>query len=208
MKNKVAILGGTFDPIHNGHIGIAHNIIKQGLVDSVIYLPASTPPHKRNQQITNANLRLKMVKSVVDEKTAVSDFEISHPERISYSEQTMNELRSIYPDDQLYFFMGMDSLCSLHHWRNFIQFIENNQFIVYTRIGDEIPSHALLTSNFNNRPDLADKMLKSITTLPNFDISSSQIRQAVSQREPIDQLVPPSVRKIIENNNLYQNTKN
>lgn len=203
MKNRVAILGGTFDPIHNGHIGIAHNIIEKGLVDSVIYLPASTPPHKQNLQITSPTLRLKMIESIVDKGTAVSDFEISHPNRISYSEQTMKALSTIYPHDELYFFMGMDSLLSLHLWRNFIKFIEDNQFIVYTRTGDKLPTLTTLTQNFENRVELAEKMLGSITQLPNFDISSTQIRLAISQSKSISDLAPCSVIKIIEENKLY-----
>ena len=204
MKNKVAILGGTFDPIHNGHIGIAENIIKKGLVDEVIYLPAAIPPHKRKQQITDASLRLEMIQAVVNQKTTVSDYEIKKSDRVSYSEQTMNELREIYPDSELFFFMGMDSLLSLHKWRNFIPFIENNQFIVYTRSGDKWPTKAALASNFMGRNDLAEKMLQSITQLPNFDISSSQIREAVSQSKPINTLVPTKVSEIITKHKLYQ----
>ena len=204
MKSRVAILGGTFDPIHNGHIGIAHNIIEKELVNSVIYLPAAIPPHKRNQHITNSQLRLEMIESVIDAKTAVSDYEIARPDRISFSEQTMNELRELHPESELYFFMGMDSLLSLHSWRNFIKFIENNQFIVYTRSGDQLPTKQQLTKNFNNRSDLAEKMIASITELPNFDISSTQIRLAVEHSKPINQLVPDSVAQIIKANKLYQ----
>ena len=208
MRNKVAILGGTFDPIHNGHIGIAHNIIKKGLVDSVIYLPAAIPPHKRNNQITNANLRLEMIQAVLDQTTTVSSHEISNPDRVSYSEQTMQELRKIYPNSELYFFMGMDSLLSLHKWRNFIPFIENNQFIVYTRSGDQLPELTTLAQNFDHRTDLAKKMLESITELPNFDISSTQIRNAVAQVKPIENLVPAKVLEIIKKHNLYTEPKN
>jgi nicotinate-nucleotide adenylyltransferase len=204
MKNKIAILGGTFDPIHNGHIGIAHQIIKKKLVDQVIYLPAAIPPHKQGKKITNSVLRLKMIQSVLDDQTTVSDFEIQQTTRISYSEQTMNQLREIYSDSILYFFMGMDSLRSLHHWRNFITFIENNQFIVYTRKHEVRPTLQQLTENFNQRQDLAQKMLLSITELPNFDISSTQIREAIRMEQSIDNLVPQSVQALIIENQLYK----
>ncbi len=204
MKSKVAVLGGTFDPIHLGHLGIAQEIIAKGIVDKVLLLPASTPPHKLGKLITSSRLRVEMIESTLSSDMELCRYEIDNGQHTSYSEQTMKALKCLYPNYELLFFMGMDSLNTLHLWRNFISFIEDNDFIVYTRQGDAVLSLNELTSHFSGRQDLAEKMLSKVVFLPDFPISSTQVRKAVQQNLPLADLVPTSVSGIISRENLYQ----
>ncbi len=203
MKTKVAVLGGTFDPIHLGHLGIAQEITAKGIVDKVLFLPASTPPHKLDKQISPSEIRVEMIESTLSSDMELCRYEIDNGQRTSYSEQTMQVLKTLYPDYDLFFFMGMDSLNTLHLWRNFTAFIEDNDFIVYTRQGDQVLSLAELTNHFSGRHDLAEKMLSKVVFLPDFPISSTQVRIAVQKKQSFSHLVSQTVEQIITREKLY-----
>ncbi len=199
---RIAIFGGTFDPIHNGHIKMAETIITRDLADRVFFLPAKTPPHKLDKQITSEAIRLQMLETVVNEQIQICHHEIDKPDTTSYSYQTMRELKALYPDKKLLFVIGMDSLRTIHFWREFTKFIQENEFIIFTRPGQNVPTVDELNENIQNI-ELCKKLLHSLVEL-NQPISSTQVRNAVKNGEPLQGLIPQSVLKIIEAEQLYK----
>ncbi len=202
---RIAIFGGTFDPVHNGHLKMADAIFEQNLADRIFLMPAKIPPHKIGEKITSDSIRMKMLCTVLKEKMEVCRCELDRDNGVtSYSYQTMRDLREVYPNDKLIFVMGMDSLNTLQFWRKFDEFIEENEFIVFTRPGQQIPRIQELTENFHGRQDLAQKMLESIVNIDNYPLSSTIVREEASRGADISDMVPPSVAEIIKENNLYR----
>lgn len=200
----IAIFGGTFDPIHYGHLKMADAILNDGLADKLVFLPAKIPPHKFGKQITSDKKRLRMICSVLKENMEVCTLELDREDEItSYSYQTMRELREAYPNKKLKFVMGMDSLNTLQFWRRFDEFIEENEFIVFTRPEQNIPSLNQLTTNFHGRQDLAEKMLSSVVYY-DFPFSSTDVRDAAGRGADLTDYVPFSVEEMIKEGHLYQ----
>ncbi len=201
---RIAVFGGTFDPVHNGHIGMAKEVLQQGLVDKVWFMPARIPPHKLDKQVTPTKIRVEMLMACLPENCEICRHEIEKDSFLetSYSYATMRELKELY-DHDFYFLFGMDSLNTLHFWREFIKFIDENKFIIYSRPGQKIPSAEELNENIKS-PRLVDKLLSSIVELQDFPVSSTEVRKAVEQTKPIDGFVPEAVEKIIRQNQLYQ----
>ncbi len=114
---KTAIFGGTFNPIHNGHLNVIENVLKELLPDRLILMPTHIPPHKNAKDLASDEARLEMcrIAASIYENVSVSDFEIKS-EGKSYTVTTMEHLKSIYPDDELYFVMGSDMLLTFLSW--------------------------------------------------------------------------------------------
>lgn len=199
----VAIFGGTFDPIHYGHLSMADAILRDDLADTVLFLPAKIPPHKLGKKIAPDKVRLRMLLAVLKENMEICTCELEREKGItSYSYQTVRELRAISPEKQFKFVMGMDSLNTLQFWREFDAFIEETEFIVFTRPGQEIPTIERLTENFNGRQDLAQKMLDAII-IHNFPFSSTEVREASERGADLSDYVPVAVVEIIDDCNIY-----
>lgn len=198
---RIAIFGGTFDPVHNGHVKMAETIISRNLADRLFFLPAKTPPHKLDKKITSEAIRLRMLQTVVNERIQICRHEINKPDATSYSYKTMRELKALYPDKKLLFVIGMDSLRTIHLWREFIKFIQENSFIIFTRPGQKVPTIEELNENIQNI-ELCKKLLNSLVEL-NQPISSTQVREAVKNGIPLDGLIPKSVQEIITSEQLY-----
>ncbi|MGL4855075.1 MAG: nicotinate (nicotinamide) nucleotide adenylyltransferase [Lentisphaeria bacterium] len=202
---KSAVFGGTFDPVHNGHIGMAKELLKAKIVDSIIFLPAATPPHKLNQLISTAESRVAMLESVIEDGMEICLWEIMRRDvKTSYSYETMRELKKLYPNRELLFLMGMDSLNGLAKWKNFVSFIAENEFIVYVRLGEKVPLESELAEKLGGETFLAKKMLNSIHHLPYYDVSSTLVRARIASKERINDLVPLAVEEVIERLKLYR----
>lgn len=208
---KTAIFGGSFDPVHRGHAGLAREVLKAGVVNEVMFLPAAKAPHKLDKNMTPCKIRLEMLEAVLEPGMQICRYEIERTDaETSYSYETMRALKKLYPERELFFLMGMDSLDTVHLWRNFLELIRENDFVVYMRPGAPVPTTEQLETNFREKAPnatdlagLAEKMHKTIVELPNFDVSSTEIREAVQERKPITNLVPEEVAKIIERELLY-----
>ena len=198
---RIAIFGGTFDPVHNGHIKMADTIISRNLADRVFFLPAKTPPHKLDKKITSEAIRLRMLETVVNERIQICRHEIDKPDATSYSYKTMRELKALHPDKKLLFVIGMDSLRTIHFWREFSKFIQENDFIIFTRPGQKVPTIGELNENIQNIA-LCKKLLNSLVEL-NQPISSTQVREAVKNEKKVEESIPNSVLELIKIENLY-----
>lgn len=187
---KIGILGGTFNPIHIGHLILAEEAREKIGLDKVIFVPAYFPPHKENSDIAGAKHRLAMVRlATSDNKNfSVSDLEIKRDGR-SYTIDTIKELKVVYPKDDLYFIIGSDLLEYLDEWKDLDEIIKLLKFIVATRPGyplEKIPSH--------------------IATIPirAVDISGFEIRKAIKENKSFRYLVPAAVYDYINRERLYR----
>jgi nicotinate-nucleotide adenylyltransferase len=191
---KIGILGGTFNPIHNGHLTIAEYVRKEFKLSKVIFIPCNIPYHKKSLKLLPSDQRLDMVKIAVKENKffEASDIDIKRG-GLTYSIDTLKELKSVYSNkDSFYFIIGMDSLIELPLWREIKTLAKLCRFIVVKRPG------------FNKRrmqSFLSPRIFYS--DAPLVDISSSEIRNKVKRKQPLKNLVLDSIIKYIKKHSLF-----
>ncbi len=185
---KTGILGGTFNPVHNGHIKIAKAAKEQYGLDRVIFLTSGNPPHKRDEEILDAKIRHIMVKRAISgiDGFCACDWEVKR-EEYSYTLSSLLHFKELYPNDDLYFIIGGDSLRDFNTWYKPHEILKLCTLLVYDREGGSFVS------------DIA----KPITGAK-IDASSTDIRNRVREGEDIRGLVPECVRGFIERNHLYK----
>ncbi len=198
--NKVGIIGGTFDPIHFGHL-IAAQWAKDALnLEQVIFIPAAEPPHKDVNEVSDKNYRFNMVSLAIRNNAGfiLSDLEIRRSGN-SYTVDTLKHFRQLYPQAQLFFIMGLDALLQLDTWKDVEVLIELATFVVATRPGYKIEPD---DSIYNKLPrSIENKVI--YLEIPGVEISSSLIRQRLRQGKSIKYLVPAAVENYIYDNNIY-----
>ena len=187
------MLGGTFNPIHLGHLLIAQDALEQGRLGQVVFIPTAKPPHKSVAGNVSAAHRLNMLRLGIagDKRFAVDDLEIRRGGK-SYSVETLAELQRRQPAADFYFIIGADSLAELHLWRDVEQLVRLCRFLVVARPGYIAKPAAKLTG----------LRYKLVATHP-AEISSREIRVRVARGQSIRYLVPESVRQYIERQQLY-----
>ncbi|TYQ15934.1 UNVERIFIED_CONTAM: nicotinate-nucleotide adenylyltransferase [Acetivibrio alkalicellulosi] len=200
-KVKIGVLGGTFDPIHNGHLIIAERIREEFKLDKVLFIPSGNPPHKTKQKVTQCNHRLNMVCEALKGNPffEVSSIEIKRM-GYTYTVDTIEELRGFLGDNAcIYYLIGADVLFDLLTWKDYESVFKTCEFIATLRPGNETDDFAkqimYLESTFQAKINKAD--------IPLVEISSTEIRQRVNEGKSIKYLIPESVEKYIKDNKLY-----
>ena len=191
---KIGIIGGTFNPIHIGHLIIASDVTGIFSLEKVLFIPSGDPPHKKNQEIIDAAHRLDMVQLAIanDPRFEVSDIEIKRGGK-SYTVDTIEEIINIYGEDsEIYFIAGTDSAGELPTWKEPQKILSLTHFVAITRPGFPLDK---VSKRYRK------KMISVQTIL--LGISSSNIRQRIREGKSIKYLVPPEVEEYIERNNLY-----
>lgn len=201
MSEKgLGILGGTFDPIHLGHLHMAEAIYEQIALEQIIFIPAFVPPHKLGQDYAPAEHRFAMTELAVRsyEHFSVSDMELRRS-GVSYTIDTLRELHREYPGKKLYFIIGADSVAQLHTWNSIEEMLELATFVAAGRPGyedvmDEVVRH------------LGSEAAKHILLLhtPEYDISSTEIRTRIRTGKSLSGLVPLEVENYIKEHGLYK----
>jgi len=184
---RIGILGGTFNPIHVGHLAMAQMAQEKVGLDKVFFIPAFIPPHKTSKNLAAAKDRLSMVRLAIagNPSFKVSDYEIKKGGR-SFSIDTVKHFRKIYTGKaKLYFIIGGDSLATLKTWKQVDDLLKLVTFIVVSRPGYK-------GSHKHVPVDLA------------LDIASRDLRKRVAQGKSIKYLVPDKVIRYIEQHSLYQ----
>lgn len=200
VKRKIGIMGGTFDPIHLGHLFIAEAAREQFELERVLFIPAAVPPHKQALEISSARHRYLMTVLAVESHPQffVSDLEIrrSGP---SYAVDTMETLVEEFGDAaQLFFITGADALCGLPTWRNPERLLEICRFIAASRPGCNDLER--VKSGFGK----AGKERIHTLTTPELEISATDIRQRVACGKSIRYMVPEAVEHYIRKEGLYR----
>ena len=190
--SRVGMYGGTFDPIHTGHLITAQYILEIRNLDKIIFIPAFISPHKTQVQSCESTHRLQMAKLAVEDhkKFELSDYEIKKG-GISYTIDTLQELKNIYDNVEL--IIGFDNLLSFDAWHKPDDIIQLVKLLVLKR-------KTSVSSNQFNKYFSEAIFIDS----PTIDISSTEIRNRVKKNLPIDFLVPHKVKEYIETNNLYK----
>lgn len=198
---KIGVLGGTFDPVHLGHLAVAEEArVRVGLVQ-VIFMPAGKPWMKKNMPVSAAEHRLNMLKLAIagNPYFNVSTIEIKRP-GLSYAVDTLLELKNqLGVEYEIFFIMGWDSIAWLPQWREPSRFIELCRIIAAPRPGYSRPDlEAMETAlpGISQRVVMLDK--------PELAISATEIRKRVKSGLPISHLVPGAVEKYIKENRLYE----
>jgi nicotinate-nucleotide adenylyltransferase len=197
---KTGILGGTFDPIHIGHLAIAKEIIDKLGIEKVVFLPAGKPRLREETKISPPEKRLEMIKLAIEgkENIEVSDVELRR-QGITYTVETLCELKLKKPYDQIYFVLGWDNLEKLPLWKESSTILKLAILVAVPRVGYPMPD---LVEMEQKLPGLKKGVI--ILEKPEIDISSSVIRERVRLGLPIDHLVPESVAKYIQITGLYK----
>lgn len=199
MKS-LGIMGGTFDPIHYGHLIAAECARVEYALERVIFVPAKTPPHKDAAGILDGDDRYFMVKIAVKDNPAfeVSDLELKRG-GISYTVDTVRHFQSQYPGIDIYFIMGLDSLLIIDTWKDVDQILSICRFIVVTRPGYNMDNDEELKAKLPR--DLWERLF--FMQIPGLDISSSDIRYRIGAGKPIKYMLPPEVESYIRKNRIY-----
>ena len=197
---NIGIMGGTFDPVHYGHTGLAIAALDELALQKVIIIPAYVQPFKRDRYITPDEHRLEMLKIAIfqDERLEISTWEIDKG-GISYTYDTLMHFKEIMPLSKLWFIMGGDSLMKLENWFKGIELLKNFSFVVGTRPMDDN------SELINTIKHLETKYGTEICLLKHqmLPINSTLIRETIEREEPISGLVSPDVEDYIYENKLY-----
>jgi nicotinate-nucleotide adenylyltransferase len=200
---RIGIFGGTFDPIHYGHLLLAESCREQCQLDEIWFVPAATPPHKRTRELSPARERLAMLELAI---AGHPSFRLSSLELdrggVSYTVDTLEAIRAERPADELFLLMGADSLRDLPTWREPARLCEQATLVVVMRHGSPAPDLATLKSLFP--ADQAAQVRSLQIDMPVIELSSSDIRKRVAAGNSIRFRTTRAVEAFIDTHQLYK----
>jgi nicotinate-nucleotide adenylyltransferase len=203
MADKIGLFGGSFDPIHFGHLIVARSVAEQVALDRVIFLPSATPPHKSSDQLTDSAHREAMVRLAIDDEAgfAVSDFDLARAGPTYTVETVAHFRRTLGADVALHWIIGADSLADLHTWYHVDELVAQCDILTAARPGWERPP----LDRLGQRLDATrfGQVVAGILATPWIDISSTDIRSRAAAGQSIRYLVPEAVRDYIAAHHLY-----
>jgi nicotinate-nucleotide adenylyltransferase len=213
-KTRIAFYGGSFDPVHAGHIAIGHGLLQQFALDQFVFIHAYHAPHKPDRAPTSAFHRYAMLclATADDDRILVSRLEVELPER-PYSVETLASLAELYPEAERYFVMGADSWADIRTWREWERLLEMTNHIVVTRPGYSIETDHVTASARERIVDLrggggptdnADGYRIFFTDIVEMDISATRLRARIRNGEGVQNgELPVEVAKYIEKYQIY-----
>lgn len=215
-SERIAFFGGSFDPVHCGHLNIAKALVSSFALDKFIFLPAFHAPHKPDSRPTSGYHRFAMLAlATADEpKVSVSTLELDHA-KSRYTFDTLNELKGLYPNDRIFFVMGGDSWRDIKTWHRWEEVLMLTDHIVVTRPGYEVLFDHVTEKIRKRVVDARGKEGVSlvgpepriyITDAVNHDVSATEIRNDIGEDDVLDRTddVPVEVAKYIEKYELYR----
>lgn len=199
---RIGIMGGTFDPIHNGHLMIGRQAYKEYGLNEVWYMPSGHPPHKKNRNVSVPATRLAMTELAMKDHEGLvcSDFEVRRTGN-TYTAQTLRLLHEEYPEHSFYFIIGADSLYEIENWYEPDQVLTQAVILTARREYEEADRPMDRQIAY-----LANKYGADIRTLHcgEMDISSAELRRMIASGQSISDYVPREVIEYIEAHGLYQ----
>lgn len=190
---RIGLFGGTFDPPHKAHTELAKKVSEDFSLDKVIFIPAGNPPHKQNNEKTDKLHRYNMVKLAIgdNEKFILSDYDLNN-EKPNYSYVTIEHFKAMYPEDEIFFIIGADSLRDFPFWKNYKLLLTMCRFIV-------VPRPGVLTSDYYKNFDESDDLSAFLFVKDfSYDLSSTDLRNNLTEDK-----LPRGVYKYIQENRLY-----
>ena len=219
MRKRIAIYGGTFDPVHSGHLEIARRVTQLFGIGEFLFVPAMVAPHKMDREVSGALHRYAMLALATreDPRLSISSFELDGPGR-QYTVDTLLHFRSLLPESaDLFFVMGADSWAEFTTWREWRRLLTLANLIVVTRPGYDIsraPASAELGASMVDLRGLKEPAGETgsprvfVTDAVMLEVSATEIRRAASEDdcEKLNELVPREVAEYIRKYGLYRNT--
>jgi len=215
---RVGLFGGTFNPIHLGHLRSAEEIRELFNLQRVIFIPSANPPHKQGKDIISPIHRMEMVNLAIEENQnfSVSDIEIKRPGK-SYSIETIDHIRKIHGSDlALFFIMGIDAFTEISTWKDHINLFSCCNFVVTTRpgyslinLGTVLPAD--VAEDFSYLPE-EDRFIHAsnfslcFRDITHLDISSSVVRKKIKENRSTRYLLPEKVIEYIKQHGLYKDS--
>jgi nicotinate-nucleotide adenylyltransferase len=197
IKGGQALFGGSFDPIHCGHMAIAQSVLSLEMIDEVIFIPNAVSPLKFHNPLASNAQRREMVLEAIQ---GIEGFSLDDREMksggISYTIDTIEQYRK-GTESELYFIIGADQFHQLYNWHRVDDLIEELKFLVYPRKGYALDEAPILSSKVINY---------EVLNLPYWDMSSTKIRKLCERSESIEAFVPRNVEAYIKQNQIYQSS--
>lgn len=200
MKKRIGIMGGTFNPIHFGHLLLAERAYEEYNLQEVLFMPSKKPSYKNLKELASENDRKRMVELAIEQKSyfSVSTLEYERTGN-TYTYETMKILHNRYPQYQYYFLIGADSLFQLEQWKYAEELLKSTSFLVATRDGASYES-------LEKQIDILHKKYCAdihLLHMPTIEISSTEIRKRRAEKKSISYLVPKNVETFIFQQDLY-----
>ncbi len=218
MPQRLGIIGGTFNPIHYGHLAAAEEVRDRLKLDRVLFIPSFLPPHKHEEDIPSAVQRLEMVRLAISGNShfKVSDIEVKRGGK-SYTIDTIEALLLQHPGAELYFITGIDSFLDIQAWKDWERLLSLCFFVVLSRPGYFFADLARIVFMRGSARDLAaldqrettqfvmrsDRLRVYFERIPLYDISSTDLRARIHQSRTIKYHLPEAVEHYIIENKLY-----
>ena len=201
QKSKVGIMGGTFNPVHNGHLLLAEQAREYCNLDEILFMPSGNSYMKEQGEIPDGDTRISMTALAIEDNPhfALSTIEVER-KGPTYTCETLAELKKLHPETEYYFIVGADNLFSIETWWKPEEILAGCTLIVAAR-GDKEES-----AIFNKAAELKEKYKARILLLPErrFDVSSTEIREKIKRGESVRYLLPDKVIAYIKKNRLYK----
>lgn len=217
LPQRIGILGGTFNPIHLGHLAAGEDVCDRLRLDRVLFIPAFLPPHKQ-EDMPSAGDRLEMVRRAIggNPRFGVSDIEIKRG-GMSYTIDTIEELHALHPNADLYFITGLDSFLDIRTWKDWRKLLKRCTFVVLSREScrfQDLAKMDFLNSQEHDLRDLDERRQRQLEIrngdvrvilerIPFYEISSTDIRSRVKAGKSIKYLLPESVEGYIIEKKYY-----
>jgi nicotinate-nucleotide adenylyltransferase len=217
LKQRIGLLGGTFNPVHEGHLRAAAEVRLRFGLSRVLFIPSYIPPHKQTADMASPEDRYAMVELALRSHPGmeVSPLEIGAREK-SYSIITLNKLKAVFTDAWIFFILGIDAFLEIETWKSYREVLEQCHFIVISRPGFDLataqealpPDYARKIRDCRAAGPIGENLLSQfrifLTAIDALNISSTDIRGRVKAGRPIHGLVPESVEEYIWRKRLYQ----
>ena len=199
----IGILGGSFNPIHNGHIHIAQQVREKLDLEKVLLIPTGTPPHKPKQELVEPRHRyaMSLIASFNLRDLEVSDIEVRR-QAVSYTIDTVRQLKKVLRRRALYLILGADSVADLHTWRDAERLIWEAEPVIVARPGI---STELAVTCLEGRfqPKSVERLLGVVLRIPQVSISGTDIRRRLAEGKPVKGLIRHEVEEYIRKHGLY-----
>lgn len=205
---RIGVFGGTFDPVHLGHLILAEQAREQGRLDEVWFVPAASPPQKQGQAITRFEMRVEMVALAIAGNPAfrINEIEKERPGP-SFTVDTLTELRRRHPHDTFYLLIGGDSLADLPDWYDPVGILAQAGLLVMARPGVPLVSAEQLRRQLGDKMAADVPLSLEVINAPVIDIASRDLRARVAQGRSIRYVVPRAVEAYVSDKGLFREHK-